>query len=63
MKQSETVDICATIINKTAKAVLISDGIRETWLPISQIEIIDNPDGVTVTIELPEWLALDKELI
>lgn len=32
------------------------------WLPLSQIEVEENRDG-TCTVQMPEWLALDKELI
>lgn len=33
------------------------------WLPKSQIEVVDNSDGMTVTVTMPLWLAKEKGLI
>lgn len=57
-RRNELVDIAGEVRAETEKAVQFNDGTRSVWLPRSQIEI--NDDG---TITLPEWLALDKELI
>lgn len=32
------------------------------WLPLSQITVTENQD-LTCTVEMPEWLAKEKELI
>ncbi len=49
----------------TARAVLVNDGDRNTWLPYSQIE--DGMEtlevGKHVTLLVPEWLANEKGLI
>ncbi len=58
MRRNELVDLNGTITAQTDKAVMFSTGDRKVWLPRSQIEI--NDDG---TVTMPEWLALDKELI
>ena len=52
---------------ETEKAWLVDAGIKkDTWVPKSQI--IDYSEnefkiGDTIEIEIPEWLALEKELI
>jgi len=56
---SETVWISAVVKHETEKAVLLTDGTREDWIPKSQI--IDQSEdfgaGVAVEVELPIWLA------
>jgi hypothetical protein len=54
----DLVDISGEIRARTARAIQFYDGERTVWLPLSQIEI--NDDG---TITMPEWLAMEKELI
>lgn len=50
---------------ETEKAVLLSNGSREAWVPKSQI--LDSEDdigvGVETKVELPVWLAEVKELV
>ena len=52
------------IIRETDKAILISDGMAQEWIPKSQLE--DDPEkqanGLYFII-IPEWLAIDKGLI
>ena len=52
------------LVAETPKAICISDGINEGWIPKSQLEddIEYLQDGL-VHIILPEWLAKNKELI
>jgi hypothetical protein len=50
----------------TSKAVLVHDGIREAWIPLSQIEDPTSDEieiGQTNELLLPEWLAKEKDLI
>ena len=54
----ELVDIAAELRHETEKAFLIFDGAKTVWLPKSQVE--QNGDG---TFTMPEWLAIEKELI
>lgn len=61
-RRSDLVDICVDQKYITAKAVLVSDGTTEAWLPLAQVEIKRNKDG-TIAVTLPEWLAKDKGLI
>ena len=65
--RGETVDIFATFIHESDKAILINDdgGEENTWVPKSQIQ--DLPDelieGETYTFTLSEWIATEKGLI
>jgi hypothetical protein len=52
------VDITAKLKHETAAAYLVNDGNRDAWLPKSMTE--NNGDG---TFTIPEWLAIDKELV
>lgn len=54
------VDITVQVRRETVKAVLVSDGVTEAWLPRSQIEINISDDGQADVITLPEWLAMEK---
>ncbi len=57
--KSDLIDIACKIKAETDKAILIDDGTKEVWLPKSQIEL--NREDSIVT--MPEWLAMEKELI
>lgn len=46
--------------HETAKAILVSEtGDKDDafWLPLSQIEIIDDENDEAVTLDVPRWLA------
>lgn len=59
MARKTLIDITATIKIRTEKAYLIvTEDKKEAWVPRSQIE--DNRDG---TFTMPEWLAIEKELV
>jgi len=55
------VEIMVTIKAKTSAAVLVFDGDRSIWLPLSQVDVVD--DGDKTYVQMPEWLAVDKELV
>lgn len=62
----ELIDIVVQLHHETERAVLVSDtGIRDdaVWLPKSQIEYVPGPKPGTIEVTLPEWLAVDKDLI
>lgn len=63
--KSDLIDVCVELHHRTEKAVLVSDD-GDTggavWLPLSQIEM-EQMEGATYTVTLPEWLAKDKGLI
>ncbi|TSA08027.1 MAG: hypothetical protein D4R73_09225 [Deltaproteobacteria bacterium] len=64
---SEAIQFTGRVIRETDMAILFRaddwqpDGSDDTWLPKSQIAIIHG-EGDAVQIELPEWLADDKEM-
>ena len=58
----KVVDVTGEIHGETERAVRFFDGDRTVWLPKSQIEISEEGDG-TVTVSMPEWLAIEKELV
>jgi hypothetical protein len=47
----------------TDRGVLVSDGVKEVWLPIGEIETrpADKP-GLHI-VNLPDWLAEDRGLV
>lgn len=62
---TELVEIVAVLLRETEGAYLISDTGEEdntVWLPKSKVTIT-NLKGNTVTVLLPEWLALKEGLI
>jgi hypothetical protein len=59
MSRSDLVDISGEIRLEREKAYLFFDGVREVWLAKSQCQW--DPDDKVMT--MPEWIALDKELI
>ncbi len=61
---SEPIEIWVELIMITNAAILINDGQTEAWLPKSQIEYDDDAEpGDTIDIEMPEWLAVEKDLV
>lgn len=65
MGKSDLVDLTMQLHVETAKAVLVSDdGEKQNavWLPLSQIEIEKQRNGVVI-VTLPEWLAIEKGLV
>lgn len=62
----EFVVITGTIRQRTEKAVLMSDGTREVWLPMSQIKIqgVASPTRQKLyDFRIPEWMAIAKGLV
>lgn len=59
MRTSDIVDIAGELRRETDKAFLIFDGTKEVWLPKALVQH-DLTDG---TFAMPEWLALERELI
>ena len=59
----ELVEVDVVVLAETELAFLVSDGIVEEWVPKSQIEDDGLYIGYEGTIEIPEWLAVDKGLV
>jgi hypothetical protein len=68
--QMNQVQVLGKIIKRTEKAVLFQpdaesqseDHIDPVWLPLSQIEITEGSEGENDLVEMPEWLAAEKQL-
>lgn len=58
MSAERLFDLTADLKHETDKAFLVTDGDKDVWLPKSLVE--NNGDG---TFTMPEWLAIDKELV
>lgn len=59
----DTIELYIRIIHRTERAILVDDGDGEVWLPLSQVEIIEEDRNGDASIIIPMWLAKDKELI
>ena len=57
--KSDLVNIAGQLRHETEKAYLFYDGVRAVWLPKSQCEW----DASAARMVMPEWLAIDKELL
>ncbi len=64
---SELIWITVIIKQETDMAILVDHGVdKNEWIPKSQIsDQSENPYqvGDTLDIEIPEWLALKKDMI
>ncbi|MBF0232952.1 MAG: hypothetical protein HQK65_07925 [Desulfamplus sp.] len=62
--EQETVEIYFTLEQQTEKAIKVTDGGNSFWLPKSQIKIkhVENAED-DVIVTMPEWLAIDKEIV
>lgn len=56
------VEVLGTIVQQTDKAVLLSDGTQQQWLPKSKIKIVEDKGGL-VEVTMPEWLAKEKKYV
>lgn len=61
-----TIKIPVKLEKRTDRALLVFDGCKSAWIPLSQIEeVIEEPGlfGMEVTaIVIPTWLATDNGL-
>jgi hypothetical protein len=62
-----SIKINIKVVERTALALLVSDGHKDAWVPLSQIEeVFEEDDGMLGTnitaIVIPKWLAEDKGL-
>lgn len=58
MSKKELFDLAAKVKAETDKALLLTDGTKEVWVPKSQVE--NNGDG---TFTMPAWLAEEKGFV
>lgn len=57
------IEIDVEIQARTTKALLVSNGKTECWVPRSQISDYSGSEDSPESIFIPEWLALEKGLI
>lgn len=62
MSDRDEIDICVEFLKDSGRAIKVSGGCIEEWLPKSQIEY-NGEEGDTITVTMPNWLALEKGLI
>ena len=66
---SEYVEVSGTFLHQTPNGIKVDFGFgEETWLPKSQIELVEHTErelveGDIISVEVPEWLAMEKGLI
>lgn len=63
--KSDLIDITVQLHAATAHAIKVStsgDVKKAVWLPLSQAVIERRSSGVVV-VTMPEWLAVEKELV
>ena len=69
MKPNETVELDLEVVAVTRLAIIVDDGDREASLAksllrdLNDVDIDDIERGDTLTLTLPEWLAIKEELI
>lgn len=63
MNSSDTVELELDLKHETEDAYLVSDGDEDVWLPKSLVRSVDELEGDTVLITIPEWLAKDRGLV
>ena len=59
MKNHDIIEIAGELRHETEKAYQLFDGSKTVWIPKSQAEW----DAHSKTMQMPEWLALEKGLI
>ena len=63
---SNTVELSVEYVHETDRAVLISNGSSETWIPKSQLVAFDvhcYSRGEAIQITVSEWFATQEGLI
>lgn len=66
-REAEMIDVTVTFKRATDKALLVNDGDRDIWLPLSQVKCDEDlrtaDEGDVLELLVPEWLAKEKGLI
>ena len=64
-REVEKIEVAVTFKHITNHAVLVNDGDKDVWLPLSQVEydFRDTEPGEAIEIVVPEWIAKNKGLI
>lgn len=62
-KDSDTIEVEVELRGGTDKAIKVSNGKIEAWIPRSQITDECEDKGRLISIFIPTWLAHEKGLI
>lgn len=57
------IEIAIAVTARTDKAIKVTDGSVDCWVPRSQISDYSGDEDAPDSIFIPEWLALEKGLI
>lgn len=62
---SDLVELSVDLLARTERAVQVRDHNtgKTAWLPLSQVEITKSDTGKCWVVDVPEWLAIEKELV
>ena len=65
MRKHDIIELKVLKKHETEKAVLVENlKEKDVWIPKSQIEIdYEDEETSLIDIQIPEWLAIDKELL
>jgi hypothetical protein len=66
-RNNSRVTLSVTLLHETPKAYFVHDGIKDGWVPKSQVTLteseIQKGEEIIYDLDIPEWLAEDKEFI
>jgi hypothetical protein len=62
-KNHDILTLNCTVKHETEKAYLIEADMGEAWFPKSQVEVERGGKHGTDSVQIPEWLAIDKGII
>ena len=63
-EKMEMVEVGGIVKATTDLAILLNNDEHDNWIPLSQIEdVSDYEVGEDIVINIPEWLAFEKDLI
>lgn len=63
MKKHDIVEVSCQKKHETERAILVLNlKEKNVWLPKSQVQIDDQKNGM-IDLQMPEWLAVEAELV
>jgi hypothetical protein len=63
VRDGNHIEIAVEVVAETPKALLVTDGDKQVWIPRSQIHDYCEEKGKVTSIFITEWLATEKGLI
>lgn len=64
-REAEKIEVSVTFKRLSDRALLVNDGDKDIWLPLSMVEgdFLEAEPGDTLELLLPEWMAKEKGMI